>query len=57
VRAENSFHIFKDASAPRLAVCGYIAKSEPKTSRDPFPKCPECMEWFKNLCWKKEESK
>lgn len=53
------FHIFKLAPKQREAVCGYVAASDPKSGNpdNAFPKCEECMFWFKALCWKREEVK
>jgi hypothetical protein len=53
------FHIFKLAPKQREAVCGYVAQSDPKTVNqdNAYPRCEKCMEWFKSLCWKREEEK
>jgi hypothetical protein len=53
------FHIFKLPPHQRTAVCGYVAESDPKsgTPNDKaYPRCEDCMMWFKSLCWKREES-
>lgn len=51
------FHIFQEAKDPTLAVCGYRAKAKPVAQRESVPKCAACLEWFKAMQWKREETK
>jgi hypothetical protein len=57
--SDKEFHIFKQAPNQREAACGYIAKSDPKSfpQDKAYPRCEKCMEWFKGICWKREEHK
>lgn len=48
------YHIFKLPPNQREAVCGLVAKSEPKADRESYPRCEACMAWFKSICWKAE---
>ena len=51
------YHIFKLPPDHFVAVCGHVAKTEPKADRESYPRCEECMAWFKGICWKAEEVK
>lgn len=49
-------HLFKMIPKQREAVCGYVACADPKSvpQDKAFPRCEDCMAWFKSLCWKPE---